>query len=68
MSARTNMLKQTSPILSLRTFFFLETCLYPTVGKKTREKDVAAGCGTSYRTEAQLALAADLLEFYQDPR
>ena len=68
MSAHTNMLNRTSSIFSSRTFVFLETCFYLTAGKKAREKDVAAGCGTRYRTKAQLALAADFLEFHQDPR
>ena len=67
MSAHTNMLNQTSSIFSLRMFIFLETCFYPTAGKKAREKDVAASCGIHCCTEPQLALAADFLEFYQDP-
>ena len=68
MSAHTNMLRRTSSIFSLQSFVFLETCFYPAAGKKAREKDVAVGCGTRSRTEAQSALAADFLELYQDPR
>ena len=46
------MLSRTSSTFSLQTFAFLETCFYPAAGKKAREKDVAAGCGTCCRTEA----------------
>ena len=67
MSAHTNMLNRTSSIFSLRTLVFLETCFYPTAGKKARAKDVATGCGIRCRSEAQLDLAADFLEFHQDP-
>ena len=68
MPAHTNMLSRTSSIFSLQTFVFLETCFYPAAGKKVREKDVAVGCGTRCRTEAQLALAADFLKLHQYPR
>ena len=68
MSAHTNMLSRTTSIFSLQTFVFLKTCFYPAAGKKTREKDVAVGCGTRCRTEAQLALAAHFSELHQDPR
>ena len=64
MSAHPNMLSGTSSIFSLQTFVFLETCFYPAAGKKAREKDVAVGCGTCCRTEAQLALAADFSELH----
>ena len=68
MSAHTNMFSRKTLIFSLQPFVFLETCFYPAVGKKAREKDVAVGCGTRCRTEAQLALAADFSELHQDPR
>ena len=59
------MLSRTSSIFSLQTFVFLKTCFYPAADKKAREKDVAVGCGTRCRTEAQLALAGDSLELHQ---
>ena len=66
--AHTIMLSRTNSTISLQTFAFLETSFFAAAGKKAREKNMAVGCDSSCRTEAQLATAAGFLELHYGPR